>query len=368
MNPELIARHRAFWEPSEPALPLCEYFTGGLFPLATFKHGLRDGLLGPEMILPEAWEPFYRDVGFGVPKRHELVEVAYPFVNIPWMEGIMGCPIRVTLSSYSIGSEPFLGSLKDLDAVEKAALDPDNPWLLKLLDFQRFLVRSFGQERPVGVPVLRGPIDLACAMLGGANAVFAMSDFPEEMERLLRICADAWLHTAKALIAIVPPFEGGYFNYRLIWMPEPAPVMQEDNASLLSPALYRRFVLPEDERILAQFAYPIFHTHTGGMHVMLNDLIASPFVKALDSCWDPPPFGPPVEKLIPAYQRIQDAGKSLYIVAVGVPSERDLLLLQRELSPRGLCVFFEAQDDAAAERIATQMENGWKQNLPRCTG
>jgi len=359
LSESLLRRHQAFWDQSGFSRPLYDFFAGSVFSLAVFHDGLGGGLLQPQMIVPEAWEEFYRSVGFAVPLRGELLETVYPFPAIPWMEGIMGCPIKVSLSSSSIGADPCLEDLSDLDAVEAAALDPDNPWFVKLLEFQHFLVQAFGATHPVGMPIMRGPVDLVTAMLGGARAIFEFYDHPKEMERLASICADVWLQTARTQIGLLPTFQGGYFNYRLISAPGPSPVLQEDNAALLSPTLYRRFILPQDERILASFSHPFFHTHTGSMHIVLEDLLSCPYVRAIDSCWDPEPFGPPVYKLIPMYRKIQEAGKSLYILAIGCPDEQDLLLMREELSPQGLCIFVEAADEPTGRRITRVLEGPW---------
>jgi hypothetical protein len=340
---------------------LCDFFSGGVFSLAVFHDGLCEGLLEPQMIVPEAWDEFYRLVGFLAPMQGDLVETVYPFAAIPWMEGIMGCPIKVSLSSDSIGADPCLEDLSGLDAVEAAALDPDNPWLVKLLEFQRFLVEAFGTIHPVGLPIMRGPVDLVTAMLGGARAILEFYDHPKEMERLVRICADVWLQTARAQIELLPTFQGGYFNYRVIWTPGPSPVLQEDNAALLSPTLYREFIFPQDERILASFTHPFFHTHTASMHIVLDALLSCPHVKAIDSCWDPLPFGPPVKELIPMYQKIQQAGKSLYVLAIGCPDEQELLLLREELSPRGLCIFIEAADESTGRRNTRVLVESWEE-------
>jgi len=75
---------------------------------------LSDGPLTPEMLIPERWKPFYRDMSNLLPVRGQLLPVLYPFVTIPWMEGIMGCPIRVSLDSHSMGADPCLEDLADL--------------------------------------------------------------------------------------------------------------------------------------------------------------------------------------------------------------------------------------------------------------
>ena len=56
LNPEMIERHRGFWERSEVSKPLIDFFVGTLFPLEEFRGGLNDGLLSPDMVIPEAFE------------------------------------------------------------------------------------------------------------------------------------------------------------------------------------------------------------------------------------------------------------------------------------------------------------------------
>ena len=161
-----------------------------------------------------------------------------------------------------------------------------------------------------------------------------------------------------AQIELIPPFGGGYFNYRILCCPAPSPIVQEDNSSFLSPSLYRQFVLPIDRQILSNFQTPYFHTHSSGAHVILDDLLTSSEVKALillgsTSVW------PAGRDSFPSYHRIQEAGKSLYILAVGNPREEELLMLQ-ELSPQGLCIFFQAQDIGTGHRIVEKLEAAWE--------
>jgi hypothetical protein len=363
MSDQLVTRHRAFWDRAEVTQPLCDYFVGGLFPLALFKDGMTEGPLEPAMIIPEAFEDYHRRIGFFVPSHGQLLETVVPYTTIPWMEAIMGCPVTVSTSSDSMSSRVFIYRLEDLDRIRGSALDPENPWLKKLLEYQRFLVQSFGSERPVGHTILRGPADMAAAALGADRMVFELHDHPRRMEELLRICSDVWLNTVRKLTEIVPPYQGGYFSYRLIHSPGPSPVLQEDSAAILSPSLYRDFVFPEDERILASFPYAFYHTHSSSMRILLDQLLSCPDVKAIDSTWDLPPFGPPVETLMPSYHRIQAAGKALYIVAVGDFADKDLTIL-RELSPRGLCIFFQAKDHASGHKLAAVIDRTWGASQP----
>ncbi len=360
LTPDLIERHCAFYQGSPTNRPLCDFFVGGLFPLADFRDGLESGRLEPELFHPECFVPFHKEIRSQAPRYGDLIETAYPFLALPWMEAIMGCPIHVSLVTYSIGSAPFLEDLSDLNEFEAHAIDLDNPWRCKLLEYQRLLCETFGDSRPVGLPVMRGPIDLAVAILGGERTVFEIIDHPREMEHFLHICAQVWIQTARAQLEVIPPFQGGYFNYRQLYFAGPTPMLQEDNVSLLSPSLYREFLLPQDQYILGELPGTSFHTHSSSAHLLLEDVLGLDSLRMIDSCWDLPPFGPPVERLLPSYHRVQEAGKSLYIVAVGCPEERDLQLLT-ELDPKGLCIFFEAVDSTAGHRIAERLLAVWKE-------
>jgi hypothetical protein len=361
LSPPVIDQHRKFWNLIEVDRPLIDFFCGGVFAMVGLEGALQDGLLKPETIIPEIFEKWYRSSGYLVPQIGELYNTAFPFASINWMEGIMGCPIKVSLETYSVGAvEGFLEDFTQLDAISDAALDPNNPWRKKLLEFQKFLVETFGADRSVGFPIMRGPTDLAGAMLGGDRMVFEFKDHPGDMERLLEICAKVWIQTARELTEITPPFQEGYSSYRLLNDPKPSPVLQEDNVAFLSPGWYRDFVLPLDRLILKEFGGSFFHTHSSSFHILIDDIMQCPEVIAIDSCWDLPPFGPPVADLIPYYHRIQEAGKALYILAVGCPEEEELLALS-ELSPTGLCICFEAHDEDTGQHLTMKLRSAWEE-------
>ena len=270
----------------------------------------------------------------------------------------MGCPIHVDLQTNSIGPLPSVTALEDLERIADAALDPRNPWLLKLLEYESVLVEAFGSMCPVSLPLMRGLTDMTGAMLGGSRMVMEFVDHPHRVERLLDICADVWLQTARALLSLIRPFRGYYSNVRMVGSPEPCVVLQEDNAALLSPSLFKEIVFPHDERILSEFDYTLFHTHTSSLHIVLSPLVASPAVRGIESAWDRPPFGPPVESMLSAYRRIQESEKALFILAVDCPGPVELELL-KVLSPRGLAILLEASSEREGHILVDLLESGW---------
>jgi NAD(P)-dependent dehydrogenase (short-subunit alcohol dehydrogenase family) len=107
---------------------------------------------------------------------------------------------------------------------------------------------AFSDRRfPVCPPLLRGPGDCASAMLGGMPFVMGFHDEPDRMHALLRRCSQTRLAVVRALQAVIPPWHetyaaGGYPSK--LWCRRPVAYCQEDSAALLSPDLFRKFLLP----------------------------------------------------------------------------------------------------------------------------
>jgi hypothetical protein len=355
----MYEKHKSFWDFSEQSEPLIDYFIDDLFPLRKCKDLFKNGNLTPENIVTEEFISFHKRWETMRPELGELVRTFYPFWPIPWMEGIMGCPMKVSLDTLSIAADQITIDLKDIKSIRDYALDPENKWFAKLLDYQKFLIKSFGNEGPIGFGLMRGPIDMASAMLGGERLVFELIDHPPEIRSLLDTCTEVFIATAKAQAELFLPFsEYGYSTMRCLFQPNPSPVLQEDNVAFLSPTLYKEFIRPLDQRILAEFENMIFHTHTSSIHIILDDLLSYENLKAIDTVWDLPPFGPPIKRLLPTYHRIQEQGKSLYILAAGYPTEEELLTLS-ELSPHGLCIFFQASDETAGSVVSEKLISSW---------
>ena len=105
------------------------------------------------MVIPEAFESYYRENNFFIPKHGVLIETGFPFMPIPWMEAIIGLPNHGIARFQCYWITTLLGrSFRSLDAIEARVLDPNNPWLQKLLEFQKFRVNTFHGDKPVGLP------------------------------------------------------------------------------------------------------------------------------------------------------------------------------------------------------------------------
>ncbi len=317
----VIERHKAFWEMEEVEKPL----------MSVGRYNPSEGRGVPEekvYITPDTIDPQrYISSGPSSAVSGDFMRGVGP-PGFCWMEAIMGCPILMSVSS--VWSEPCFSSWDDL---ENMGLSPDNPWLVKLLEITRLQADKAQGCHPIVQPLLRGPIDTAAAVLGDEQTCLAIYDYPNEFHRLLEICTDVLIKVAEARLALSPPFYDGYLSNYSIWAPGTVIRTQADNSALISPAMYRDFLLPCDERIFDSFDYPLIHLHSGGLHIV-DVLLDAEKLRAIQVSLDYP-AGPPFAESLPILQSIN---KHKPLIVTGVLTEDELNQLLETLSPRGLCL------------------------------
>ncbi len=348
---DLLERHKAFWgmeDVEKPLLKIGRYSSSYGQQPPPMKLPLADGTmasgdlfyLDPEMLSPERFSRREENPSAEPATAGDLLSVRSPFAKVPWMEAIVGCPIRVSLQSSSMWSESVLGEdwYKDF-----RSLKPSDRWRGKLLEFTEFLSANSGAYL-VANTLMRGPSDMVDALIGEENLCVGIYQHPDEIHELMTMCADIFIDTAQAQLDRVSPFQDGYCNQFGIWAPGLSIRTQDDASALVSPADYAEFMLPPQEHIVAEFEYSTIHLHSNSLHVV--DAVLDSTINAVQVSMDPQPFGPTVIELLPTFVRMQEK-KPILIEGPMMQWELDELL--ETLLPRGLYVsaMIESEDDRA---------------------
>jgi hypothetical protein len=347
----LLARHKAFWTRAEVERPLLSIkHPMPLNPLQIPVHSgielAEDGYLLPEMLDPARhYAQTLRNWGDDAPIDGDLFRILTPYLYVPWLEAICGCPIHYFRDSGTMYPE------MPAEGWERALRPPlgqkDNPWRAKLREFYQVLRDLSAGRYPVGVSQpMRGPIDILAALVGVPAMCLAFAEQPEQAAEALARLTDLWIEVVGEQLALLPPFAGGVAcceQYGL-WTPGSNAVTQCDLAVVISPRMYTRFLTPCDERIAASLACPIIHLHSISMHVLDAVLSVKGFA-AIQIGVDPGPADPPLLSLIPAFQRVQAAGKPL-IIHCSTITQAELDGLLAELSPCGLIIAGRLADGA----------------------
>jgi hypothetical protein len=328
----LLQRHADWWQRKAS---LCAFVSGA--PLGDLWLPLADGTLATEDmdLTPDM---LHADLLAGdkllpapLEFRGDRFRVADPYGRVPWVEAILGAPIRATIRGGSMRTRAFVESW---DVWEQQSRHCDEGWLDLLTQLAALLVERSGGRYAVTQPTMRGPSDLAEALLGPAQMSYSIYDHPQSLRRFLDQVTGAFIDILQALLARIPPIRGGYVSPFGIWAPGTVVRTQCDATAFLSAAHYAEWFLPYDLRICESVDYSFIHLHSCSLHTV-DALLVNERPHAIQITLEARPKGPSLPDMLPVFRRIL-ASKPLLLE--GKLSADEVRWLQDELPPGGLAI------------------------------
>jgi len=324
----LQERHEAFWR-GEGDTPLKRVTTHvplkklGSIPLSNGRRAEEGQYITPDLIDPQQF--FGTSNGQRQAVNGDFIRSAGP-PHLCWTEAVLGCPIRVVTGG------PWAESF-DRDWTDIGRGCADERWLEKLDAFVDLLAARANGAYPIVQPLMRGPVDMMASAVGHEPMCMALMEAPEASEAFLDVCAELFIQTANRRLAHTPRFEGGYISSYGIWAPGTVVRTQLDNATMLSPQVYRERVLRYDCKVMEAFDFPLIHVHSGCLHIA-DELLQIEALKAIQVSLDYP-GGPLAAEVLPIFERIIQK-KPLIVTGPLTRAELDDL---EALSPPGrLCL------------------------------
>lgn len=332
-----IARNTAWLNRTPVDRPLCGLlWEPDIPPLPDFIEQVGVGTeITPDQIQPEMFLPYVeRWYQQELELTSDIIQPFTPAFGIPWVEAIAGCP--VVAYPGSLWAEPFLDSYSGRSSFH---FNPDNPWLRKLIEFCKVMVEFADNRFPIALPQMRGPLDTLAAMRTPAQMSIDLIDYPDEVVKILGELTYLWIGIAKMALEIIPPFYGGYCTRMKMWAPGKAITPQNDISTLISPAMYKEFVLPWDQKIVTHFPFHSFHMHATEYH-QVDNLLKLTELTAIELTLEHTLGGPPLDTMLPIAKRILDE-KPLLLCALDIQTAERCL---DELPSGGLCVMIGIND------------------------
>jgi hypothetical protein len=346
-DPAKIARYQAFWNRNSVPRPLVGFSLVGWFPMQEFQacRAWRSvGYVTPEAIEPQA----FLDDDLRLLREDEIVgddmiRGACPGqVAIPWLPGIAGCRVRALPDSI-LGEEQCL----PLDQASSLALDRDNPWFRKYVEFGLALVGAAEGRFPVSHSAELGPTDLHALLRGHSQSIVDLADEPERAAEILSCLGDFFCQIQQEFWKHIPLFHGGNFDAQYsLWSPRPIMRLQEDATAVYSPALYRKFVQPVDRALASLFPCSFMHLHSTSMF-LLDAFLEIGEIQCFQINKDA--LGPSTAVMIPHYRKVQAAVKPLLVR--GSFDAGEVRLLVDSLDPRGLFLNIMVENIAAVDSL-----------------
>ena len=347
------ARCDAFWAREDVDRPLLSCWVGSFTIAGHYPHGtasLPNAELEPDDIVFEQFRPDYESlfvshaaIGADVPWA------AFPLMTMPWVEAIIGCPIYHR--DGNIWAAPWLDTY---EALEKIELKADNPWFVRLLELTDWLVELSAGRFPVSMSLMRGPLDLLSALRGPQRMCLDLFDHPEELDEALQRLTNIWIDIARAQLARIPAFEGGYSSGMInLWSREPMAWFQDDALALWSPKYYRRHLRSCEEQLSRCMGVTGIHLHPVSLFV-IKDLMAMPELDVIEvNCDDE---GPTMSDMIPYLKRTL---KEKNLVIWGAFTMADLRVIKEHLPSRGLALQVMAETPDEVRITVDRLRRMW---------
>lgn len=207
----------------------------------------------------------------------------------------------------------------------------------------------------IGLPELGTGADLLSLLRGMDKLSIDVLDHPQDVSDALDVLPGAWTDLHEQLYKMTRELnEGGaIIAWMSLWAPGRHTQLACDFSALVSPDMFADLFLPAIERETSWCEYGTYHLDgPRAMRSHLDALLETDRIKTIH--WTPGAGGLPTHspEFVPAYRRIQEAGKRLYLMAR--PHEIEPIL--SELSPVGLFLSTDAESEDQAKELLKKVE------------
>lgn len=244
--------------------------------------------------------------------RTDYMGDAFPLVNLAsFGPGVLAafCGARLDNSSGQVWFFPTEAD-KPISEIH-AVYDPDNVWARRIKDIYRAGVNRWEGSVIMGMPDLGGILDAAASLVGTENLLYALTDEPEEVERLVGELETAWYDAYRDFAAVLAP-QGAYSDWSNLLSATPSYIVQCDFSYMISPAMFRRFVLGTLKRDTERLSHIVYHLDGIGQLPHLDAVLSLPRLNAVQ--WVYGSGKPKAKHWLDVYRKIADAGKQIYVI------------------------------------------------------
>lgn len=153
----------------------------------------------------------------------------------------------------------ILNSIEDVVNLPEK-IDPDNSgWGPMVRNAVTMMLEAGKGNIPIQITDHQSPYGIATKLLGNEELIYAMYDEPELVHKLMAICTDALIDTARAMQRWLGA-ENVALNSTLPIPGEGGIILWDDYVSVINPELYTEFCLPYNKKVYETFGRGHLHT------------------------------------------------------------------------------------------------------------
>ena len=207
--------------------------------------------------------------------------------------------------------------------------DADNPWWLRVQSITHRAVECWGEQVLVGITDIGGNLDILASLRGSDKLLLDLTDASDEVERLVSEITPLWLRYYDELYAITNSAGRGNACWGPCWSPGKGYMLQCDFSYMISPRMFKRFVMPDLNECCAHLDYGFYHLDGKGEIPHLDQLISIERLRGIQ--WQPGDGQPLADGWIGLIAKIRNSGKRCQIYT----DCKGALIVKKELGGKG---------------------------------
>lgn len=279
---------------------------------------------------------------------------AVPATYINWGASA-GCAFWGAAPQFSKTSVWFPKVIEEWDAWKWEFSAETNEYFRNILSIMELFIERNNEDYFIGVPEIGNAADNLSLMRSATDLAMDLILFPDEVRHAIDVMSDAWvdIETRFYEMSRSSNDQGGVLAWLNFWAPGSHDQTANDFSSMLSTDMFESFFFPELRKMGEHLDYPTFHLD-GPQCIMqhVDALLTIDEIKCIQ--FSPGAGSPPTSTpdYIPVFQKIQKAGKNLYLLVD--PSEIEMIL--GNLSARGLYLNSYADSEEEANQMIHKIE------------
>lgn len=222
-----------------------------------------------------------------------------------------------------------------------------NPTWQTILRILERLVEGAPGNYLVGKPELGCGSDVLSLIRGMDKLAMDLLDHPQHVKAGVEFISDMWVRLMTQAYQLTAPVNDGgdVLAWMGLWAPGKLDQIACDFSTVISPAMFKEFFVPEIVKMGDWCDYGVFHLDGPAcMKRILDPLLELPQIKAIQ--FTPGAGAPPTytEAYIPRYRKILESGRNVYLLVE--PGEVEKIM--EFLPPEGLFmrVYVDSQEQA----------------------
>lgn len=231
-------------------------------------------------------------------------------------------------------------SLKDIHLRYNA----ENPWWLRVKAITKRAVDRWGDQVLVGITDIGGNLDILASLRGSDKLLLDLTDASEEVDRLVGEITPLWLRYYDELFSITNTAGRGNACWGPCWSPGKGYMLQCDFSYMISPKMYKRFVMPDLTACCRHLDYSFYHLDGKGEIPHLEQLLSIERLRGIQ--WQPGDGQPLADNWLELIAKIRNSGKCCQIYT----DCKGAMTVKKELGGKGFLMHivndYLTQDEA----------------------